>query len=257
MEANKIKSQETDNPKVFISYSHDSQEHMIQVLNLSNRLRTDGIDCTIDQYVFSPPEGWPRWMANQIEEADFVLVVCTESYERRFKGKEETGKGLGAKWEGAIITQELYDAEAKNTNFIPVIFSEKESVHIPIVLRGATYYKLNTEEGYEALYRHLTNQPRVSSLNLGNYDQCHHSSASRISSIPFGMCRIRAIRSLQVARRSLNNYVKCLQRARLRRCPSLRLYAVLAVSERHRLLSNMHIGTEINMILFCGQKGIQ
>ena len=51
------------------------------MLKLSNRLRNEGVDCNIDQYETSPPEGWPRWMTNQIETADFVLIVCTEKYE--------------------------------------------------------------------------------------------------------------------------------------------------------------------------------
>lgn len=93
-------SSEPDLPKVFISYSHDSPQHADRVLALSDRLRADGIDCHIDQYEISPPEGWPRWMNRQIERADFVLVVCTETYERRFKGEDETGKGLGAKMGG-------------------------------------------------------------------------------------------------------------------------------------------------------------
>lgn len=87
-------------PKVFISYSHDSIEHKRRVRNLSDRLRREGIDSNIDQYEQSPSEGWPRWMERQIEEADFVLVVCTETYERRFRGVEEPGRGLGGSWEG-------------------------------------------------------------------------------------------------------------------------------------------------------------
>ena len=153
--------------KIFISYSHDSKDHMVRVLDLSNRLRNDGIDCNIDQYETSPQEGWPRWMNNQIEAADFVLVVCTENYESKFKGKGETGKGFGVKWEGAIITQEIYQAGSKNTNFIPVIFSSEDSDNIPIMLRGATHYNLGTEENYESLYRHLTNQPHVQKPELG------------------------------------------------------------------------------------------
>jgi hypothetical protein len=47
-------------PKVLISYSHDSPEHAEQVLELANRLRADGVDCTIDQYIIAPAEGWPR-----------------------------------------------------------------------------------------------------------------------------------------------------------------------------------------------------
>ena len=36
-------------PKVFISYSHDSPEHADRVLDLSNRLRGEGIDTVLDQ----------------------------------------------------------------------------------------------------------------------------------------------------------------------------------------------------------------
>ncbi len=156
-----------EHPKVFISYSHDSPAHMDRVLDLSNRLRSGGIDCTMDQYEISPPEGWPRWMTNQIEGAHFVLVICTEKYERRFRGKEQAAKGLGGKWEGAIITQELYEAEANNTKFIPVVFSPEDLPYIPIVLRSATHYQVNTEKGYEDLYCRLTNQPRVLKPELG------------------------------------------------------------------------------------------
>jgi hypothetical protein len=64
----------SDPPKVLISYSHDSPEHRDRVPVLSKRLRKDGIDCTIDQYVVVPPEGWPRWMEKQIRNSDFVLI---------------------------------------------------------------------------------------------------------------------------------------------------------------------------------------
>ena len=90
--------------KVFISYSHDSPEHEERVLQLSNRLCNTGVDCNIDQYVESPPKGWSKWMFDQIDEAEFVLVVCTETYNKRFRGKDEPGKGRGVIWEGAIIT---------------------------------------------------------------------------------------------------------------------------------------------------------
>jgi len=148
-----------DNLRVFISYSHDSQEHMDRVLALSDRLRADGIDCIIDQYETSPPEGWARWCDRQIEEADFVLVVCTDSYERRFKGIGSTGTGKGAKWEGTIITQELF--EAKSRKFIPVIFKPDDVTYIPTVLRSATYYNPNNEKSFESLYGYLTDQRTV------------------------------------------------------------------------------------------------
>jgi hypothetical protein len=82
-------------PKVFISYSHDSLEHSDRVRELSDRLRADGIDSILDQYELSPPEGWPLWTDKQIRDAEFVLMVCTETYYRRVMGEEESGIGLG------------------------------------------------------------------------------------------------------------------------------------------------------------------
>src|SRR5215831_3427087 len=95
-------------PKVFISYSQESPEHEDRVLAFSNRLRADGIDCILDQYEISPPEGWPRWMDRQIQIADFVLLICTPTYFRRVMGQEESGIGHGVLWESALIYQYIY-----------------------------------------------------------------------------------------------------------------------------------------------------
>lgn len=42
--------------KVSISSSHDSEQHRTWVLDLSDQLRGDGLDRTIDQYVNGSPE---------------------------------------------------------------------------------------------------------------------------------------------------------------------------------------------------------
>ena len=154
-------------PKVFISYSHDSPEHGERVLKLSDSLRSEGIDCKIDQYEPSPPEGWPRWMLNQFDDADYILIVCTEYYYRRFRGQEKPGTGKGVTWEGAIITNELYDSQPHISKFIPILSSSADGKFIPEPLRGGTYYVFSTEDGYEFLYRHLTNQPHVKKPELG------------------------------------------------------------------------------------------
>jgi tetratricopeptide (TPR) repeat protein len=151
--------------RVFISYSHDSTEHMDRVLALSNRLRQEGVDCHIDQYEQSPPEGWPQWCEKQVEQSSFVLVACTETYLRRFKGEEAPGKGLGGTWEGHIISQEVYNSQGKNSKFIPIIFSEQDATYVPPILQGATIY--DVLKGYEALYRRLTNQPLIQMPGLG------------------------------------------------------------------------------------------
>ena len=151
-------------PKVFISYSHDSQEHIDLVLELSDRLRMEGIDCNIDRYEESPPEGWQRWMLNQVESADFVLIVCSEQYGRRFRGNEAYGMRTGETWEGGVIIQELYNSQGHNSKFIPIAFNSQDYQFIPTPLRDTTVYQLDEERGYELLYRHLTNQPEISSI---------------------------------------------------------------------------------------------
>ena len=166
-ESAQIMSSEPKPPKVFISYSHDSQEHKERVLALADCLRKDGIDSNIDQYEDSPPEGWQRWMLNQVEASDYTLIVCTQQYDRRFRGHEETGKGKGVTWEGGVIIQELYDAQGRNSKFIPITFTSQDSELIPSPLRSATFYRLDTADGYELLYRRLTNQHHTRKPDLG------------------------------------------------------------------------------------------
>jgi tetratricopeptide (TPR) repeat protein len=156
-------SSNISHPKVFISYSWDSEEHKNSVLDLADRLRNHGIDCDIDQFEVYPSEGWQNWMRNQVEQSDFVIVICTEQYKKRFQGKEELGKGKGVTWEGVIINQLIYD-QVSSTKFIPVIFSAQAGIYIPTELRRFTYYLLDScnlnfdNQGYESLYRQLTNQ---------------------------------------------------------------------------------------------------
>lgn len=60
-----------DKKTVFISYSHDSDAHRAKVLALSERLRKDGIETILDQYVNgSPPGGWPRWTREELYRRD-------------------------------------------------------------------------------------------------------------------------------------------------------------------------------------------
>jgi hypothetical protein len=152
-------------PRVFISYSHDSRAHTREVLALAQRLRDDGIDCWCDQFESSPAAGFPRWMREQVEIADFVLLICTETYRRRFDGAEEAGKGLGATYEGLLITQEVYDAGSQNTRFIPVLLSSGSSQHVPLLLRGSKWYEV--PQGYDLLLRRLTGSEAVEPHPLG------------------------------------------------------------------------------------------
>ncbi len=110
-------------PVLFISYSHDSDAHRDQVLALAQRLRLDGFDVRLDQFLpGGPAEGWHRWMLDQLKAADFVLLICTETYSRRFFGEEEPGKGKGVDFEGSLITLEIYHAPQRDAEICAFAF---------------------------------------------------------------------------------------------------------------------------------------
>jgi hypothetical protein len=152
--------------RAFISYSHDSTEHEERVLALANRLRNDGVDVTIDQGE-SPPEGWPLWMERQIDEADFVLMVCTATYRRRVENKDEPTKGFGVVWEINSIYNRLYADRLINTKYIPILFDGPSVENIPFPVQSCDRYHVSSEAGYESLFRRLTNQPLVTKAPVG------------------------------------------------------------------------------------------
>jgi hypothetical protein len=155
-------------PRVFVSYSHDSTEHKDRVVRFIQRLRKDGIDAQIDQYVGGRPrEGWPRWMLDKLDWAEFVLLVCTETYYRRFRGHEEPGKGKGVDWEGQLITFAIYNAKSQTKRFVPVIFDSQDEEFVPEPLSDH-FYCLDSEDHYRALFRLLTGQAGVPLPELGH-----------------------------------------------------------------------------------------
>jgi hypothetical protein len=162
-----------DAPRVFLSYSHDSAEHADRVLALADALRDRGIDVILDRFVRpAPAEGWPLWMERNLKAADFVLLVCTKMYYRRVRAEETPGQGTGVRWEGRIVYNHLcYGANPGGTRFIPILLSGAEPTHIPDPVRGHNHYQITafdlSDPGFEALYRHLTDQPATLKPDLG------------------------------------------------------------------------------------------
>jgi hypothetical protein len=77
------------------------------------------------------------------------------------------GKGRGVLWEAKLIYNSLYPEDSKVQKFIPILFAGGQSSHIPLPIRGSTYYQIDSPEGYENFYRHLTGQPRREKPTLG------------------------------------------------------------------------------------------
>lgn len=140
-------------PPVFISYTHDSPSHDGRVLALANDLRREGFDVDLDQ--FHANQDWPLWMEQKIAGASYVLIVCTETYLRRWNNDEKPGRGLGAQWESRLTRQHLYESPNQHDKFVPVVFDHADVAHIPTPLRNVTRVVL--ADGFERLLNRLRN----------------------------------------------------------------------------------------------------
>lgn len=154
-------------PVIFISYSHDSHAHAKKVRSFADQLIRDGLNCILDQYKNPPAEGWPLWMERNISNADYVLMICTQTYNKRIMGTEKKGTGRGVKWEGKLIYNAIYQNEALNTKFIPVLFDKSNEKYIPSVLGDTTFYSITDQATYDELYRRLSDQPIVVKPAIG------------------------------------------------------------------------------------------
>ena len=159
-------------PRVFVSYSYVSDAHAARVLALADALRNYGIYVILDRYVYpSPVEGWPLWMERNIDSANFVLMVCTETYRRRVMGLEKPRNGPEARFGGVLISNRIRDDKPGGSRFIPILLPGSEAMHIPNLVQGHTHYRIETcdftDPGFKALYRHLTNQPATPGPVLG------------------------------------------------------------------------------------------
>ena len=173
-------------PKVFISYSHDSEEHRDWVFSeIVLRLRNKGIECISDHRVngFTPDGSTvTRWMEDSIEEADFVLVICTKLYYQRFRGHDTQG-GRGVTFEGAIISQTLYDEYCKNKKFIVLIPDNGNIENIPSILKSCFY---SYPQQYENVYRVITGQPEYELPPIGEIEKLppRHFKSTQIKTNP-------------------------------------------------------------------------
>lgn len=124
-------------PVVFISYAHESGAFRQQVKDLADWLRKAGCDVLTDHpFADRPPsDGWQRWMVKSIEQAAVVLVVCTPKLKARYNGTAPEGSGRGETFEGAIVTQFIYDHMGKNDKFYPVLPDDGADADIPAALR--------------------------------------------------------------------------------------------------------------------------
>ncbi|MFV1883526.1 MAG: toll/interleukin-1 receptor domain-containing protein [Balneola sp.] len=151
-------------PRVFVSYSHDSAKHKEWVLNFATTLRQRGIDAVLDQWDLKPGDDLPHFMETELEAADFILMICTNTYVE----KANTGKG-GVGYEKMIITSNLL-SKIDESKIIPIIRQEGTADR-PIFLKTKLYIDFSndseTEYKLDEIIRTLLNSPLYIKPEIG------------------------------------------------------------------------------------------
>lgn len=133
---------------VFISYSHDNDEHKKWVRELSEKLVNNGVDVILDQWDLSLGGDLPSFMES-ISDSSRVLVVCTDNY------IEKSNKNLGGVgYEKSILTAELL-ANQDTKKFIPIVRNVTSPTKTPICLSGKLYIDFSNDSQYERLFSQL------------------------------------------------------------------------------------------------------
>lgn len=136
-------------PTAFVSYSWEDEAHKAWVLNISTRLRTDGVDVTLDRWATAPGDQLTHFMETAVRENRFVLIICTP----RYKQKSDARLG-GVGYEGDIMTGEVFNTRNRS-KFIPILRHGQPADAIPSWLSSSYYIDLSEGAHIETNYQDL------------------------------------------------------------------------------------------------------
>ena len=137
-----------ENPIIFISYSHDSDEHKEWVLKLATDLMSHGVDVILDQWDARLGCDLPFFMESGLSNSKLVLCICTEAYVQK---ADNISGGVG--YEKRILTQKLLD-DSMNNFIIPIIRNNAQK-RLPRFLSSKFYADFSNPAKYFEEYKKL------------------------------------------------------------------------------------------------------
>lgn len=158
-----------ETPKIFISYSWTTPLHEDWVLNLAERLISDGVDVVIDKWDLKEGQDKYNFMESMVksEEINKVLIILDKKYAEK---AEQRSGGVGT--ETQIISPNVY-ANTSQGKFIPIIAERDElgNEFVPTYLESRIYIDLSSQDNYEANYekllRNIFKRPAYNKPKLG------------------------------------------------------------------------------------------
>jgi acyl-CoA reductase-like NAD-dependent aldehyde dehydrogenase len=109
--------------KIFISYSWTTPKHEAWVINLAERLMTDGVEVIIDKWHLNEGHDKYTFMESMVtsNEIQKVLLILDKKYAE--KANERSG-GVGT--ETQIISPQIY-SNTSQEKFVPIVVERDEN----------------------------------------------------------------------------------------------------------------------------------
>lgn len=156
-------------PKVFVSYSWTSQEHVDRILAWCEQLVANAIDVEIDRWSLNEGHDKFAYMEKMVSDSSIthVLIFSDSRYAQKADAR---AKGVGT--ESQIISSEIYGRTTQE-KFLPIVceFDEHGEPCVPVFLRGRIYFNFSTpeaaNENWEKLVRRIYNKPALTKPRLG------------------------------------------------------------------------------------------
>jgi hypothetical protein len=159
----------TEIPKIFISYSWTTPQHEDWVINLAERLVSDGVEVIIDKWNLKEGHDKYNFMETMVKSPDIqkVLIILDKKYSEKAEKKEG---GVGT--ETQILSPKIY-GDVSQEKFIPIVVEKDKNgnTFVPTFLESRIYIDLSDndkfEENYEGLLRNIYQRPAYSRPKLG------------------------------------------------------------------------------------------
>ena len=130
-------------PKLFISYSHDSEDHKKWVQKLATNLREHlGVDVIFDQWDLRVGGDLSLFMEQGLSSANMVLCICSAEYVRK---ANEGIQGTG--FERMIMVQSMLN-NTSTDYIIPIVRNNNSDKKTPLFLGTKIYIDFSDDTMY-------------------------------------------------------------------------------------------------------------
>jgi len=156
-------------PRVFVSYSWTTDEHVDWVVGLAQRLKSNGVDVILDQWHLKHGHDKYAFMEKMVTDPTVtrVLCICDKAYAEKANARKG---GVGT--ESQIISKEIYE-KVEQEKFLPLVrvrdADGKE--YVPVFFGSRIYLDFSNdddfERSYDILLRNLFEKPSRAEPPLG------------------------------------------------------------------------------------------